>query len=301
MIPLKEPRTYEEQLENLKRKHNLIVEDDSKAIEILKRVNYYRLSGYGLGLTQPTDKELYKDGITLEHIYRLYTFDSKFRSILFHTIEQIEIQLRAQMSNYFALTYGAEGYMLSENFDDKTTKSGVTVHEKLMADFQRECEQQKNTPFVQHHMDKYEGRFPMWVAVELFSFGNISSLYSIMKPTDKKAIADLYNTSPWYLTGWILSLVEIRNLCAHYSRIYNMPLKQAPALYKEHRQYRQGSINKLFPVLLVLKRCLNEDWRKTDDERWKRAKKEIVELFSEYEDVVNLSYIGFPPNWQDVL
>ena len=44
------------------------------AFEILKKVNYYRLSAYGIGLKQKDDKERYVDGISLEHIYRLALF-----------------------------------------------------------------------------------------------------------------------------------------------------------------------------------------------------------------------------------
>lgn len=295
MVALKRPRTYAEQLSRLKDDHNLCIADDQSAIDILRRVNYYRLSAYGLGLTQPGDKERYRDGITIEHIHRLYAFDSKLRSILFPAIEMLEIQLRAQISNHLALTYGADGYMDAGNFNDKATGSGKTVHEKLMAAFKRECKRQKNAPFVRHHMDKYGGRFPAWVAVELFTFGNLSSIYTIMKPEDRKVIASFYDTSPEYLNSWILSFVEIRNICAHYGRIYNMPLKQSPALYREYRVYRSGKTIRLFLVLLAMKRAFQSD------SRWNSVKANLEALMDEYSDVVNLHFIGFPPNWRDVL
>lgn len=295
MVALKRPRTYAGQLSRLKDDHNLCIADDQAAIDILRRVNYYRLSAYGLGLTQPDDKERYRDGITIEHIYRLYVFDSKLRSILFPAIEMLEIQLRAQISNHLALTYGADGYMNAENFNDKATGNGRTVHEKLMADFKQECRRQRNAPFVRHHMDKYGGRFPAWVAVELFTFGNLSSIYAIMKPEDRKAIASLYSTSPEYLSSWILSFVEIRNICAHYGRIYNMPLKQSPALYREYRMYRSGRISRLFPVLLAMKRTFQSD------DRWGVVKTNLEALMDEYADVVILHFIGFPPNWRELL
>ena len=296
MAELKKPLSYEGQLKRLKVDHNLKIDNDDAATKILKRVNYYRLSAYGLGLMQEDDKEKYRDGITLEHIFRLYTFDSRLRSILFPAIEKLEIQLRAQISNHLAMTYGAGGYTYPSNFTNKATKDGKTVHEKIMEDFRREINHQVNAPFVRHHMERYEGRFPAWVAVELFTFGNLASIYSIMKPDDRKAIAGLYNTDPKYLGSWMLSLVEIRNICAHYGRLYNMPLKQAPALYREHRIYRQeGKATKLFQALLAMKRVFDSD------ARWKSVKTELEALIEEYADVVNLSFIDFPKNWKDVL
>lgn len=39
------PKTYEQQIQKLKDK-NIIVSDDTIALELLKSVNYYRLKGY---------------------------------------------------------------------------------------------------------------------------------------------------------------------------------------------------------------------------------------------------------------
>lgn len=295
MPQLKPALTYDQQIDRLKNVHNLSISDDAAALEILKKVNYYRLSAYGLGLSQKDDKEKYIDGISLEHIYRLYEFDSIFRNILIHVIEQLEIQLRTQISNFLALKYGSEGYVDPAHFTEKKTKNGEPVHTTVMESFNKEREHQKNAPFVKHHMAKYEGHFPVWVAVELFTFGNLSSLYSIMVLEDRKEIARLYNTEPKYLGSWILALVEIRNICAHYSRLYNMPLKQTPHLYPEYQKYRVGTINKVFPALLAIKRMLN------CDERWNAFEIQLEALIDEYSDVVRLSFMGFPKEWREVL
>lgn len=295
MFELKPALTYEEQVEYLIKAHNLSIDDPEKAVRTLKRVNYYRLSAYGIGLTQKEDPEKYKDGIFLRHLHRLYKFDSLFRNKLIHVIEQMEIQLRTQIANYLALKYGPECYMDSDNFIDKKTKSGESVHSIIIDNFKKECDHQKNAPFVKHHINKYEGHFPIWVAVELFTFGNLSSLYSIMRKEDQQAIANLYNTERKYLGSWILALVEIRNICAHYSRLYNMPLKQTPYLYSEYQKYRRSSINKVFPVLLVIKRMQD------DSDIWKSFEKDLEALFDEYKDVIQLSFIGFPKEWKSVL
>lgn len=295
MAELKPALPYDEQIERLKNVHNLLIPDEKIALEILMKVNYYRLSAYGIGLVREDDREKYKDGITLEHIYRLYNFDSIFRNKLIHVIEQLEIQLRAQISNFLALKYGSEGYMNQDNFADKETKKGGSIHTAIIESFIKERDHQKNAPFVKHHMDKYEGRFPVWVAIELFTFGNLSSLYSIMKNEDRKEIAKLYNTEPNYLGSWILALVEIRNICAHYSRLYNMPLKQSPHMYSEYRKYKSGTINKVFPALIAVKRMLNSD------NRWTDFRMQLEELMDKYEDVVILSFMGFPEEWKTIL
>ena len=295
MCKLKKALTYDEQVDRLEQFHSLTVNDRNRAIEILKSVNYYRLSGYGIGLKEPKDKEKYKKGISLDFLYSLYLFDSNLRNILIHTIEYIEIQFRSRIAYFLANKYGAEGYMDLVNFTDKRLKDGSSVHSNIINNLKEEFERQKNSPFVKHHMNQYNGHFPIWVSVELFTFGNQASLFSIMKEEDKKAIAKLYKTSHSFLISWILSLVETRNICAHYGRLYNALLKQAPALLAKHKIYRQR-LNKLFPVILVIKYVL---YNKPDI--WNEFYRKLSDLITSNLSIINLSFMGFPTNWDEIL
>ena len=296
MAPLKQALTFEQQVEHLKIAHGLEIKNASEAIDILKRVNYYRLSAYGIGLKQNNNSEYYKSGVSLSDLYRLYQFDSHCRNQLMHIIEQIEIQFRTTLAYHIAIKYGPEGYMDSNNFKVKAKKDGTDIHTSILESFRTECLRQQNLPFVKHHKAKYDGHFPIWVATELFTFGNLSSLYDIMLPDDQKTIAQQYSTDAKYLRSWVLSLVEVRNICAHYTRLYNLPLKQTPFLYTEHVQYRNKKINKLFPIFLVIKRMT-----KNTPELWEMFLEEFKKLMDEYADVVKLSFIGFPQNWYEVL
>lgn len=291
MEPLKTPLSYEDQIKHLKEKHALAINDESEAKIILQRVNYYRLSAYGIGLKQETNNELYQDGISIEHIYRLYRFDSQLRNILIPIIEYLEIELRAKIAYHLSMTYGAEGFRDPNNFANKKNKRGESIHENIIAKFDKEVDKQKNLPCVSHHQNKYGGHFPAWAAVELFTFGMLSSMYSIMLPKDKKAIAQTYNTDDFHLNSWLLCLVEIRNICAHYGRIYNMPLKQTPQLYTEQKQYQS---NRMFSVLLVIHRMMG----KTVE--WRNFRSTLSGLLSEYTEVI-LPYIGFPANWEEII
>ena len=291
MEPLKKPLSFEEQIVRLREHHGLCIEDCERTKEILGRVNYYRLSAYGIGLKSETDQEKYIDGISLEHIYRLYRFDCALRALIIPVIEEIEIGLRTQIAYQLATKYGAEGYRDINNFDDTTQKDGSSNHQKTMQKLNQEIERQKNLPCVIHHNNKYGGHFPIWAAVELFSFGMLSSIFSIMKPEDKKAVAAALGVDVRYLKGWILALVEIRNICAHYGRLYNMPLKQTPRLFKEHGQYAG---KKLFSRLLVMGRMLKG--RST----WKTFHSSLVGLMEQYPEA-RLKLIDFPENWDEVL
>lgn len=292
--PLKPALTFEQQIERLKTIHNLTIMHEDSALKILEKVNYYRLSAYGIGLKKDANSEEYRDDITLEHIFRLYCFDSEFRNDIIHIVEHLEVQLRTQISYYLAIKYGPEGYVDVRNFNDKKNRNGKSVHGTIMDSFKNEVKHCKNLPFVKHHQDVYDGHFPIWAAVELMTFGNITSIFDIMKSEDQKSISSFYATSPNHLKSWMLALVEIRNICAHYNRLYNMPLKQTPFLYKENLKYRSKQ-NKVFPIFLVIKRMLHSN------EQWESFLRDIVKTISKYQDIVILSFIGFPPDWKNIL
>lgn len=105
---LNPPLSYDEQIDYLQHHHQLNISDENTAKEILSKVNYYRLMGYGIGLTQSTNSELYLESVTLEHIFQLYCFDSQLRNNLIRTLEQLEIQLKTQISHLLGIKYGAD-------------------------------------------------------------------------------------------------------------------------------------------------------------------------------------------------
>ncbi len=293
-MDLKPALTYEQQILKLRNDHNLSISDDTFAEEILKKVNYYRLSGYGIGLKKVHNKEHYQDFVSIEHLFHLYCFDSQFKNNLMRTIEQIEVEFRTQIAYHLSMKYGPCALLQENHFICKTNKEGKTIYSILHENLNKEIRRQKNKPFVKHHLRKYDGKFPIWVSVELMSFGILSSLFSILKDEDQKEISNYYNTDPKYLKNWILCLVEVRNICAHYTRLYNMPLRETPRLYSEHERYK-GKQNKIFPILLIIKRILNSN------DQWKSLLKDLENTFHKYNGYFNYRFMGFPDDWKKIL
>ena len=293
-MELKPALTYDEQICKLRVGHNLTISDENFAKDILRKVNYYRLSGYGIGLKKDDNKEHYLDSITIEHLFKLYCFDSQFKNNLIRTIEQIEIEFRTQIAYHLAIKYGSDALMNEMNFICKTNKDGDTIYSIVINSLNKEIDRQRNKPFVKHHIRTYNGNFPIWVSVELMSFGNLSSLFSILKEEDQKVISNYYDTVSKYLKNWILCLLEVRNICAHHTRLYNMPLKENPRLYNENIQYI-GKPNKIFPILLIIKRILNSN------EQWTSLLTDLKKTFDKYKGSYVLSFMGFPKDWEEIL
>ncbi|TFE24721.1 Abi family protein [Cohnella luojiensis] len=102
---LKPPATYKEMIDIL-RSRGLKVGNENRATDILKRINYYRLTGYLL--PYKINEEKYIDGTVFEHVVELYDFDMRLRSLLLDIFEYVEVSMRSQISYHLAHKYGSE-------------------------------------------------------------------------------------------------------------------------------------------------------------------------------------------------
>ena len=109
-------------------------------------------------------------------------------------------------------------------------------HSKLIEKFELEINRNLDLPFVKHHTEQYKGNFPLWVAVELFTLGNISQFFSQLKTEDKKIIAKSVsyitkiNCTHFQLTSCLRCITDLRNKCAHFARTYNTTFSATPNL-----------------------------------------------------------------------
>lgn len=286
MKTLEPAMNIEEQIDNLK-EIGLIIDDIEYAKSFLNDVSYFRLiKAYSLGL-KPKNSDYYK-GITFEEIVQLYLFNANFRQLLFAQIEKIEVNLRCRISNYFSIKYGVLGYKDADNF-----VNGIYYND-FVEDMEKEINRNSKAPFVKNFKTNYEnGDIPFYALVELFSFGTLSKFYKNMKNTDKKAIASSFGIGYTYLESWIENIAFVRNICAHYGRVYNVNLSKTPILYK---QYIADGISNLrvFATLLCMKHILK------NDNHWKDFVDQIELLFEKYTSV-KPKLMGFPNNWKELL
>ena len=226
--PVKPARSYEEQARRLMEAHGLEIGDIDHARDILSTVNYYRLTTYGKHLRRADDPERFLPGVSLDTLYGLYCFDMGLRHALLPVLEFFEVQLRARLSYRLAMAHGSAGYASAEHF--RQDKQSLGLHKSLMNKFKIEVRRQGDLPFVRHHKVKYGGQFPIWVAVELFSFGMLAQLYDIMTEEDQWAVSREYRMEPEALAALIHAAVGVRNICAHYGRLYNQTIEDQPVL-----------------------------------------------------------------------
>ena len=282
----KPPLKYEEQLEKLK-KRGCIINDDKKCISILKSINYYRLSAYFLPFK--LDNGNYEEGLSFERVFSIYEFDRKLHGILFNALEETEIFLRSKIAYFHAHKYGALGYMDKSNFSVK-----AELHENFIENFKREIDKNKNILFVKHHIYKYGGEFPIWAASEMFTFGMLSKFFANMTWQDRESLSkDIYKTNIKYVGSWLRCCTDLRNICAHYGRLYFRTFSAAPSGIDN---LEEKSKRKLFGAILSLKKLypFKDKW---DNDTLKK----LMSLVDEHKSDIDLEHIGFSYNWIEEL
>lgn len=278
--------TIDEQVDNLK-SLGMIVKDEDYAKSFLNDVSYFRLvKAYSLGLK--SQNGTYNSNVAFEELVELYLFNANFRQILFAQIERVEVNLRCRIANYFSNLYGVFGYESAANFQNEE------YHTEFISDVQEELNRNSKSPYVKNFRNNYEGdHLPFYAIVELFSFGTLSKFYKNMKNEDKKAVAKTYEIGYTYLESWIEHIAFVRNICAHYGRLYNVKLAKTPTLYKQYDKAKIGNI-RVFATLLCLKHLL------PNDRHWSEFVETISLLLEKYPHV-KIGLMGFPEDWENVL
>ncbi len=271
------PATVPEQLAKLKER-GCIVEDEKAALKTLTDLNYFRLAHYFSLFLQENGK--YKEGTSFNEVLRVYDFDRKLRSLILEVLEEIEIALRAHCSNYHAIKYGATGYLNASSF------SHVHKHQYFLSRINHLIENNQDSEMVQHYIKRHNGQFPLWVIMELFSFGCLNMFYSDMKPGDKMDISKkYYGLSSGTLEIKLRMMSDFRNHCAHYHRLYDWEMGDLHS--------GEGSV---FEYILIMK----EIYRRPV--KWKEGfLKQFNRLYFDYRDIVDLSMLGFPESWLEIL
>lgn len=276
------PATADEQIAKL-RERGCIINDEQLVRETLKYINYFRLSNYFEPFS--VEKHKYEEGTTFEKILRIYEMDRKLRSILLAALEEIEIALRATISNFHALKYGAQGYLNPNTFSHSHNHQNFTSKVKHLIEVNDERE------FVRHYNKRHGGAFPLWVVMELFSFGTLAFFFKDMHSADKKKLAsDFYGCSAGEMDNWIFCLNELRNYCAHYNRLYGNTFPIQPVAPRSLECELNADV---FGYMMVMKQLYH------DRNNWnERVVKPVARMLKKNANIARLSDLGFPEDWE---
>ena len=280
----------------LLKERGLIIDDEAFATHSLQNISYYRLAGYWWPMQEDKEQHVFKKDSRFSDVIHLYNFDRELRLLLFDVIEKIEISLRAKLIYHLSHEIDPWWFQNTELFTD--TQALI----KTLYTIQEEVERSKDT-FIKEHKkkNKDDSRFPpAWKTLELTSFGSLSKLYGNLKHSvkAKNIIAEeLGAVNHTYLPSWLQSIAQIRNYCAHHSRLWNRNLPGAPKLLSKPPNNwlndvpKQHEFQKLYIHMCLMKYILNivhpENHFTTN----------LNKLLEKYPNV-DPNALGMKPDWQ---
>ncbi len=290
----KQALTIEAQIQQLKAR-GLIIEHDDNPEHYLSHISYYRLAGYWWPMQDDKINHVFKPNSRFKDIISLYNFDRELRLLIFDVIEKIEISLRTKLIYHLSHEFDPWWFQNTNLFQN----TGQLI--RTLSSIDEEIERSKDA-FIKEHKKRHKDdlRFPpAWKALELTSFGSLSKLYGNLKNTiqSKDVIAYEFGTvNHTYLPSWLQSISQIRNYCAHHSRLWNKNLPGRPKLLSKPPKPwitvvpNESEFHQLYIHLCCMKYLLNIVHPNN------HFTKELVGLFEQYPNV-DLRALGMQLNW----
>ncbi|MEM0976955.1 MAG: Abi family protein [Pseudomonadota bacterium] len=298
----------------------MTITNEALAEECLARIGYYRLSAYWYPFRSSTTsidpltgkrttviQDVFETGASFNDAMEFYVFDKQLRLLVMDALERIEVSIRTEIAFLMGQYDGwahRKPQFLHGNFTTKPAWIGANMsrHAYWLSKVDEKCLKSKED-FAKHFKRKYTNDdMPIWVSVELWDFGTMSHFYSGMKVADRDAIAKRYGNLNWKVfETWIRNLNDVRNICAHHSRLLNRNMAAQPSWPKQqdepdlsHAVTTKNGLTRFYASACILRKLLlsinpNSKWHD-------RFVNHMVSLPSIPK--VTLQSAGFPINWE---
>lgn len=265
------------------------IEDDSKALHLLQHISYFRLSGYWFPLLRDKKNHVFKENATFNTAFKLYCFDRQLRQMVLSEIEKIEVAIRAKTVYVKAEKHGPFWFQNQNLFYNLEIHANTLL--KIGDEFKRGDEE-----FIVAFRKKYSNPLPSsWMTMEISSFGTLSMIYKNLKPgKEKRAIAHHFGLADSVFETWLHSIVYLRNVCAHHTRLWNRAMSIRPQIPRKPQKVwlKKADItnNRTYFILsMILYFLQTVNPKNTFSSRFQN-------LLHAYENV-DVKALGFPDCW----
>lgn len=300
MLGSKEFKTYSEQVALLQAR-GMIVDDTGWASAKLQQINYYRLSGYWYSFRQlransPGRADSFIDGSTLRDVIAIYDFDVRLRTAVFAALAPIELSIRALLGHELGEVdphAHLEPNLLGATAREERSARPSRQYDRWKSRYDQEVGQSRED-FVKHHQ-KYGGRLPVWVAVEVLDWGSLSNLYALAPVNAREAVANRVGLGAPQLGSWLKSLNIVRNYAAHHCRMFNRVYALTPRLPQggRHPELKQlePSMSRTFGQITLIRHL--SDQLGVGNPRLLRT---VLKSYPEIA-ILPFSHLGAPADW----
>lgn len=299
----------EQQIVLLSEQKNLIIANQEHAMCLLTDIGYFSLiGGYKAPFINPMTRK-YEGGTTIEDIAALYQFDKALRALTFNYLGTVEQKAKQLLANVFCARFGA----LQTAYLDANNYSQRVADRKKVSDLIRILDNLANQntahQYILHQRTAHQN-VPLWVLTKALTFGQVSKMYALLQPQQRRMIAAYYkNVSESQLGSFLSCLTYFRNASAHNERLFSLrlqqhdfpdtPMHQKLGIPQIGCQYTMGK-NDYFGVVIAFKYLL----RGTEFRAYKRQLKAIMSKYLRASHRISqphlLSMMGFPENWENI-
>ena len=278
-------------------------------------------------LTERIIPHKYKDNTSFDDVLNLYIFDRELRLLVMDAIERIEVAIRAQICNVLCDQSGDSFW-----YTDEQHFSHNYAHMRLLASIERQLMDEKSRlerdekaidkrplsqadkdvlkdkvrkeNFLRHYLSKYDNPKlpPSWMMIEMLTWGELSHLYVGLKSNPaKKHIAQNLGIHAEVLESWLKSLNDVRNLCAHHSRLWNKEHGRSIKIPTSNTiQWLQNTVTlsnsairyekRTYMVLVAIQTLL---FKMSPNSTWAKRLKDLIEQYPS----LSKANMGMPEQW----
>jgi len=231
----------------------LAVPNAADALNFLIRVGYFRSGAYRYVFRQllsPDEvderkreyrQDEYIPGASFEHVMKLEAFDFKLARVCLEGLLDFEVRVRAAIAHTLAAKNVA-AHVSREYLDEQICDqpSGDRTKFEAWLETCRDAVRSggEDEDFIAHHLLKYPHQaVPIWAVTEVLSFGKLPFLFDLMQTSDAREVARMFGfVHPRPFGAVLRMMVDLRNVCAHGSRLFNRAFKRSMSLRSHETQ-----------------------------------------------------------------
>lgn len=276
--------SLEEQVRYLHERNYVDADDEvsERVRSFLTQTNFHYFLGYARNYRKLVAEGLADSRGSMDHVVDLVDLDHELALLIFEGLQTFEWRLRASLvRNYCTGSEVTDSFLDSGAFTKANVGSRPT-HERVreqvlrcrepwvLSQFEAQAElrglkwEGKIDVLSPEDVDAVATSLPLWSVVDVLSLGVVTDFILHVRPRGDeifmKSIASDFDVSNQIFSTELQSLVVLRNLVAHHSRLWMRPLTAEPKKPKAYKQRgRQAGKGAIYVGVLALALFLKPD------------------------------------------
>lgn len=271
-------KTFDEQIDILENKYNLFIENREMALTALQSLTYYDLINGYKDVFLVNDK--FEPGVSIGFLHMFTQIDKHIQSTIFKYSTIVENSYKSKLAYIIAKNFGVceHDYLDESHYFKSNNKITFKAVKRACTSI---YDGSKPIPLPTQHYVKKHNHIPPWILFKNLSFSNAINLFQLLKPNEKKELADLIipgeNIDYYQKVEFIIASLNIvrsfRNKIAHnlkfitYKNTFHSlepktVLKILPPglLHWKDIKKRKIGLNDIYADILCILILLNDDY-----------------------------------------